>query len=156
MTTPEEFKSSFSRAFAAQDLRSARQVWRFSADELTWYFQLQSLPFGARFGLDLGVHLGHLGALQGHPRPNLCEIGTRAEVVPPVAELYPDAASNLFDLSSSLSDDERERGVAHFVAELCDYVRSIDTVPKLREAYARGELRGYFIRWDAREYLASA
>ncbi len=125
-------------------------VWRFRRPEVQWVVRVDRLPFGARFGVDVGLELGAKAAPR---RPTDCGIVLYLENLPFAKELW---VARTFDLDSDIDDGQRRMEVMESLRALGDYVAARSTFDEVRNSFRRGEFRSGFVRKDVRELLGSS
>jgi hypothetical protein len=121
-----------------------------AGDGVQWLVGLDTSPVGRRMDVVVGLNLSGLAP---RARARDCPISVNLANFP---RLDPRTIAALFELRSTIEDDEREAGVRAALTTVADYVDGHMSINSLRSAYLEGDLKSALIFKDARALLESS
>jgi hypothetical protein len=151
MIDSRQLRQAIAQRFLLNSVSRNQKVWRLETEELLWLVELDRRPYGARFALDLGVHVKSLHLLGEAERPGNCLIEPILDRLPLGEWVDEITLARAFDLGSTLDDQSRLAALDATVDGLCSYMASTQTVEDLITRYRRGDLKGAAIVGEASE-----
>lgn len=149
MTGRRTAKAWISQGLQAAGLRGRGAIWRLRGPEVQWVVHIDELPYGNRFGVDIGLDLQLVTTPR---RPTDCPVLLHLENLPITQDLEVVAS---LDLDSEIAPDRRRQELDRATAALGDYIGEHLTLSAVRAAYRNGDFTSAFIHKDARAVLES-
>lgn len=128
-------------------------LWYRSDDEIISVTGLQKSNYGPTYFLNQGFWIREFGD-ERYPKDNACHIrGRLGSLLPPDASMELDS---LLDLSTDMSDDEREDSLVMFLVHwLLPVIQRGSTVGGLRRMFEDGVFKSFGLRGEAQLLLRS-
>lgn len=149
MTERSATRAWISQGLQEAGLRGRGAIWRLKGLDVQWVVHIDELPFGNRFGIDIGLDLQLVTTPR---RPTDCPVLLHLENLPVARDLEVVAS---LDLDSGMSSDRRRQELDRATAALGDYIGEHITMGAVRAAYRNGDFASAFIHKDARAMLES-
>lgn len=134
--------------FAQAGLRGRGNFWRLSSPETHWVVHLDRLPYGNRFGLELGLNLS---MEKRSPPLKDCELILYVEQLPLGVDFDPAWVLDLNRPPSPVHVDH----VRTLAKAVSAYVLGATTLATVRAKFQAGEFRTCFITRDGARILAA-
>lgn len=147
MSDVQTVRGWVAEAFRSSEMRGRDAKWRLAGVGIQWVVEIDSLPYGRRLGVEIGLDLQDAAPRK---KATECPILLHLPNLPSVREL---PVMKAFDLGSDLDEGRREQIVRSAAGALCDFVVSHQTIEEVREAYREGAFDSAAIHWATRETL---
>jgi hypothetical protein len=122
-------------------------MWRRVGTGVQWLVEIESLPFGHRLGVSIGLDL-QTGTTP--TRPNFCPIYLDLETMHLADDVW---VTRALDMDARLTDDERRHDLESAARSLSAFIGQRLSLDSVRAAYRDGDFKSGFIHKDVRHIL---
>jgi hypothetical protein len=162
MINPSQFRVIVNEMMRNAGFSKERKFWVVRQGGIGWKLGLDRSSFGERFSIEIGVAPTRFleGIEPSSPNDfpiilwleNMTIMGDPGGGERKIND-FRSAVVASFDLSVSMSDDERKRLIYFIIGSLHSYIVGISDEDEFRSRYKNSEFKSAFIRKDARSFL---